>query len=75
MVGAMNEKDIRCVGCGKRPDQIAEYVEAAHENEMSPTAYVMMEEGTYNFDNGHFACTDCYIRMGMPSSRKGWVAP
>lgn len=67
--------NLLCIGCGKRPDQIVEYIEAAHAAEVSPDAYVMMEEGTLNFENGHFACTGCYVKMGMPSSPKGWVAP
>jgi hypothetical protein len=37
--------------------------------------YVRNEEGTYNQDNGHFLCTDCYIKAGMPSSSLGWVCP
>lgn len=32
-------------------------------------------EGTMNWENGHFACTECYIQMGMPSSPRGWKAP
>jgi len=37
--------------------------------------YVQQEEGTLNFQNGHFLCTACYILAGMPSSPTGWVAP
>lgn len=33
-------------------------------------------EGTYNKENGHFACTECYIKIGMPSAPwPGWKAP
>ena len=38
-------------------------------------AYVRRGEGTYNRDNGHFLCTPCYIKAGMPSSPRGWRAP
>lgn len=64
-----------CIGCKKPPDQIQEFIDAAKENETSPEEYVRTEEGTYNPKNGHFACTKCYIEMGMPSSPEGWKAP
>jgi hypothetical protein len=64
-----------CIGCGKRPADIKEYVEAADESGMTPDIYVKVEEATFNPENGHFACTECYIRMGMPSSPTGWKAP
>lgn len=37
--------------------------------------WIWENEGTINPSNGHFACTDCYIRIGQPSSPRGWVAP
>ena len=64
-----------CIGCKKRADEIDEYIEAAKENEMSIVDYVREEEGTYNHENGHFLCTDCYIEAGCPSSNRGWKAP
>jgi hypothetical protein len=64
-----------CIGCGKTPDQIEEYIDAASALDMTPAEYVRSEEGTFNPDNGHFACTGCYIAMGMPSSPRGWIAP
>jgi hypothetical protein len=64
-----------CIGCRKRPSDIEEYVKAADEFGMTPDIYVKVEEGTFNPENGHFACTDCYIAMGMPSSPTGWKAP
>ena len=66
-----------CIGCGKRPDEIEEYVEAAADygRKITPDAYVRREEGTYNPENGHFACTTCYCAMGMPSLPRGWIAP
>lgn len=63
-----------CTGCGKRPAELLEYVEAAGKS-MTPDDYVRREEGTYNRDNGHFLCTPCYSDAGMPSSPRGWVAP
>jgi hypothetical protein len=65
----------RCIGCGKQPHEIEEYVEAAAEEGRTPEQYLRSDEGTLNPDNGHFACTECYIGMGMPSSPTGWVAP
>ena len=64
-----------CVGCGKTPSELDEYTELAKAEEMTPEQYVIEEEGTYNPTNGHFVCTECYIRIGCPSSEKGWKAP
>lgn len=64
-----------CCDCRKRPDQIDEYIEAAADEEMTPTQYVRAEEGTYNPINGHFCCTECYIKRGMPTHPNGWKAP
>lgn len=64
-----------CIGCGKEPHELEEYVEAATECDDSPARYVMTEEGTYNPKNGHFLCTPCYIKAGMPSNPRGWMAP
>jgi hypothetical protein len=62
--------DIKCVGCDKTPADLEEYVEQAADFEppITPAAVVMKYEGTYNPTNGHFACTDCYIKMGMPAT-------
>lgn len=66
-----------CIGCKKTPSQIVEYVEIAKEEGCTPDGYVRNEEGTYNKANGHFLCTDCYIKAGMPSKPypDQWVAP
>jgi hypothetical protein len=64
-----------CVGCNKRPEEINEYKELATEYGISPDAVVLSEEGTYNFENGHFLCTDCYVSAGMPSLPGGWICP
>jgi hypothetical protein len=34
----------------------------------------VLDDGTFNRVNGHFACDECYIRIGQPSSPSGWVA-
>lgn len=64
-----------CMGCNKTPDELDEYVEAAEVEEMTPAEYVASEEGTYNSENGHFLCTSCYVKAGMPSSERGWRCP
>jgi hypothetical protein len=69
------EREVICVGCGKAPAEIAEYTEAAAEEEITADEYVAENEGTYNPGNGHFLCTSCYIDAGCPSSDRGWVAP
>lgn len=57
----------RCIGCGKRPDQLPEYIELAEtEGYESPADAVRGEEGTFNPGNGHFYCTSCYILAGAP---------
>lgn len=71
----MSECEPICMGCEKHPSQIAEYREAAADYELTPDTYVRREEGTYNPENGHFLCTDCYIAAGMPSTPRGWVCP
>jgi hypothetical protein len=60
--------------CGRSPEQIPEYVQMARESNMSPAEFVAQEEGTFNTENGHFCCTECYIKLGQPSSPTGWKA-
>lgn len=64
-----------CIGCQKTPEELEEYSQDMTGSDLTPSEYVMQEEGTLNLDNGHFACTICYIKMGQPSSPTGWVAP
>jgi len=64
-----------CIGCGRVPDEINEYIYQGKVNECTPTEFVMEEEGTFNPTNGHFACDECYMAMGSPSSPRGWKAP
>lgn len=73
--------DVRCIGCGKKPEELGEYSRAVldYPTSWTPTDYVRRQEGTYNRANGHFACDLCYISMGMPAEPAGsgrrWVAP
>lgn len=66
-----------CTGCNKTADELDEYIEAAQDVGMTIEQYVREEEGTYNPENGHFLCTNCYIKAGMPSKPhpERWVAP
>ena len=78
MIVHFTDEQMVCVGCGKHPSQIEEYVAYA-KNEPNyykdAADFCSKEEGTLNPENGHFACTMCYIKMGQPSSTYGWVAP
>jgi hypothetical protein len=64
-----------CIGCQKSPSEISEYAPEVTGSDLSPDDYVRQEEGTYNSVNGHFLCTFCYIRQGMPTAPGGWIAP
>lgn len=65
---------IQCAYCKKPPHEIDEYVEMAEIEDMTPEQYVRSEEGTFNRETGQFACTSCYIAIGMPASPRGWTA-
>ena len=54
------------------PDEIDEYIFASEEEDVTPEEFVLKFEGTYNPSNGKFACTECYIDMGMPVDPMGW---
>lgn len=58
--------DVRCLGCGRPPDEIDEYIQMARETRKSPVEFVKTEEGTYNSATGRFWCTRCYIEAGLP---------
>lgn len=64
-----------CVGCNKFAFELEEYQEAGKREDMAPDDFVKSQEGTYNMENGHFLCTPCYTKAGMPSSPQGWIAP
>ena len=56
--------------------ETSEQYNMVRENERGDkrVEYVLKEEGTLNPTNNHFACDKCYIKLGMPSSPRGWVA-
>lgn len=71
-----------CVGCTRRPYEVPMYVTMVREGPDSPipsqeevARYVIEDEGTYNRENGHYLCDECYIKNGQPSSSTGWVCP
>lgn len=64
-----------CIGCGKEPWELSEYHPENTGENLTPEEYVKLNEGTYNYRNGHFACDRCYIMIGMPTHPNGWVAP
>lgn len=57
---------IKCKICGKKPEEISEYIEAAKDCNITPSEYVEQEEGTFNRYTGKFYCTECYVKIGMP---------
>lgn len=71
----MTRPRLICRGCNKQPSEIDEYIYAGQANEMTPDDYCWEEEGTLNSENGHFLCTGCYIKAGMPSTSRGWTTP
>lgn len=36
--------------------------------------FVRDEEGTFDPVSGQYLCTLCYIKVGMPSAERGWLA-
>lgn len=66
----------RCFRCKRRADEIQELASEAGYLGMTPDEYVYEEEGTLNLESGQFACTPCYVAIGMPSAPgSGWKAP
>lgn len=47
--------------------------DAGSATEEEREQYIIREEVTYNHDNGHFLCDDCYSTIGMRPN--GWVCP
>lgn len=63
-------EEIKCKVCGKKPEELKEYVTLAKEGGYeSAEEAVKREEGTYNPATGQFYCTSCYIAIGMPLGR------
>lgn len=57
------EKKLRveCKICGRLPEEISEYIYSAEEEKITPTQYVVKNDGTYNKVTGEFYCTECYV--------------
>lgn len=76
----MSEVNPICTGCNKRPEELEDFADWEDEGYESSDDMCRQEEGTYNPENGHFLCTPCYIKAGMPANHytgpgSGWVAP
>lgn len=70
-----------CFRCGKPASSFPEYrQELCEQGENCKDCainYVLDEEGTYNPATNRFACDECYIAIGTPSTNtiEGWKAP
>ena len=68
-----------CFRCGKPASSFGAYCDDDGECGGPPyedaVTYVREDEGTYNEETNRFACDECYIAIGQPSTRRGWVAP
>jgi hypothetical protein len=74
-----------CTGCNRHPADIPGYADEAptYFGEYPPLGgrgqpladLYAREDGTYNSENGHFLCDQCYIAPGSPTAPGGWVAP
>jgi hypothetical protein len=68
----------KCHYCGKPASEDAECRALARDEPDYYTggpADVAREDGTYNRASNQYACTRCYIGIGMPSSPTGWKVP
>ena len=65
----MSGHEMHCAYCMKKPEEITEYITAAKSDGVTPRQYVILNEGTYNRNTGHFYCTDCYVKLGMPDGK------
>ena len=61
--------------CKRKASDIPDVQAYAEAAELSPAAWVRSEEGTFNEASNHFACDECYIRLGMPVAIPRWVCP
>lgn len=60
-------KDCVCIVCGKKANDLIEYVELAEmEGYKDANEAVVKNEGTYNKEDNTFYCTPCYIKAGLP---------
>lgn len=65
---------ISCFRCGRAPSEIPGIVMGAQAEEQTPDEFAR-DDGTFNIYTNHFACDECYIAIGQPSSSMGWKAP
>lgn len=72
---ALTPYDPRCGRYARDMEELDSYIEPGYHKDRED--YVRQEEGTYNFENGHFLCDTCYIAEGMPTSGSlaRWVCP
>lgn len=63
-----------CRYCDLKASENPDTVATAEANEMTP-AELARDDGTYNPHINMYACTPCYIKIGMPSSPSGWQVP
>jgi len=66
MSTSSTEEQAFCIRCEKTPPDILEYSPEMTGEKLDADTYVWRNEGTLNKSNGHFYCTDCYIKVGMP---------
>ena len=59
--------EIHCSICNRKPEEISEYIDMAEVEGGTPSENVIRNEGTYSPMTGHFYCTTCYIKLGMPN--------
>ena len=55
-----------CMGCGRTPAELDEYVRAAEDEGMPVELWVYYYEMTYDRDKHTFLCNPCFIRKGHP---------
>lgn len=48
--------------------------EVGYQTDITPAQHAR-DDGTYNTTTNTFCCDDCYIAIGMPTTRYGWKAP
>lgn len=68
----------KCFRCCKTPSELEEYASRFIEESgyfESVDDLVRRDEGTFNPATNTFACTECYIEIGMPTAPRGWKAP
>lgn len=68
-----------CIECNQNGHNISEYkvavldeleydeeIPSGNELREAVDNYIRREEGTYNRNNGHFWCTECYCKLNCP---------